>query len=446
MRRHQSILIAALAACFFSAPVLHAEDKPLPRRAHVGMMIAPTKDGKPGALIAGVSPNSPSQLSGIIAGDVVTKIGAKPVATADDLTTYIRNSEKGGDVPLEIIRDGKSEKITLAMKELPKESHPGLVTQYGYVTVDGARLRMILVKPEGKGPFPAVFFVQGLPCSSIESPISTQHPYWQFTDALAKKGFLVLRVEKSGVGDSEGPPCGSIDFDTELKGYSAALDSLFQNPDADAARIYLFGHSMGGLQAPLLARGRALQGVAVFGTGVSSWFQYLLRIQATQGKLAGAAWADIARSIRDEEAFQSQVLIQGKTGAEIQKAHPEMEKFMEASGYTKEQMMGRSYAFFKQLYDINQAEAWEEVTAPVLAMHGSADFVSYEDEHTTLVDVITSTRGTAKYVSVPNTDHSFFEMPTEEASFLSMQGKDKKPPHFNPAVVDTFVKWTRGEL
>jgi len=52
--------------------------------------------------------------------------------------------------------------------------------------------------------------------------------YGPILSALVKEGFVTMRVEKTGEGDSEGPTCTDLKATAELeaKGYTAALDTL----------------------------------------------------------------------------------------------------------------------------------------------------------------------------------------------------------------------------
>ena len=85
--------------------------------------------------------------------------------------------------------------------------------------------------------------------------------------AIGSQGFVTMRVEKSGVGDSQGPPCDSIGFEEELAGYQAGLKFLRAHPSVDTQRVFLIGISLGGLFAPLLSRGNESGRVSsVYGT------------------------------------------------------------------------------------------------------------------------------------------------------------------------------------
>jgi pimeloyl-ACP methyl ester carboxylesterase len=98
-----------------------------------------------------------------------------------------------------------------------------------------------------------------------------------------------MRVEKSGVGDSEGPPCASVDFESEMRGYAAALASLRENPRVNPARVYLFGHSIGSAIVPRLAAKQPVAGIIVAEAFGRNWIEYDLWNLRRQLVLEGRA-------------------------------------------------------------------------------------------------------------------------------------------------------------
>src|SRR5262249_56915728 len=112
----------------------------------------------------------------------------------------------------------------------------------------------------------AVLLLQGgHTCFSIDNPVGTPFGFTWVARSLARHGYVTMRVERPGCGDSEGGPLRDVDFDTELDGYKEALRALKQLDFVDAANVFLFGHSQGGINAPLMALEIPVRGIAVFG-------------------------------------------------------------------------------------------------------------------------------------------------------------------------------------
>ena len=148
----------------------------------------------------------------------------------------------------------------------PLEEIAGVDSRYGVLQgPEGHRLRTILTRPSGTtGRLPAILFVQWLSCDSIELPAKQQDGWSRMLRRVAQdSGMALMRTDKAGVGDSEGD-CASLDYETELAGHRAALAALRRSPDVDPARIVVFGASMGGNYAPLVAAGEPVAGVMIW--------------------------------------------------------------------------------------------------------------------------------------------------------------------------------------
>ena len=136
----------------------------------------------------------------------------------------------------------------------PRENYPNIDVIYDSVTApDGKRLRTITTKPRNaKAKLPVIFVAGWLSCDSIEAPADTKDAAGLVFRGLAQlPDFALSRMDKQGVGDSEGV-CGETDFDSELAGYRAAFRALKNYDFIDSNRVYILGISNGGGFAPLV--------------------------------------------------------------------------------------------------------------------------------------------------------------------------------------------------
>src|SRR2546423_122975 len=143
----------------------------------------------------------------------------------------------------------------------PRESYPNVDVIYDSVTTpDGKRLRTIITKPRGaKKKLPVIFVAGWLSCDSVEAPADTKDASGLVFRGLAQlPEFSLVRVDKQGVGDSEGV-CSETDFASELAGYRAAFRALKNYDFIDPNRVYILGISNGGGFAPLVPESDAGQ-------------------------------------------------------------------------------------------------------------------------------------------------------------------------------------------
>jgi serine protease Do len=74
-----------------------------------------------GALTEGVSPDGPAGRAGMKEGDVIVKFGDRVIRSFTDLENAVAATAPGATVPVEVMRNGKRERLSLTVKERPSE-------------------------------------------------------------------------------------------------------------------------------------------------------------------------------------------------------------------------------------------------------------------------------------------------------------------------------------
>ena len=128
-----------------------------------------------------------------------------------------------------------------------------------------------LVKPGQAGKFPAIVLFQGSGPTDRDwnSPlIATKNGSGKLlAEALASHGAVVVRFDKAGVAANPTKLEGQT-IDIYVAEARAALAYVRSRPEVDASRVYIAGHSEGGLHAIRTAdlEGNALAGVLLLST------------------------------------------------------------------------------------------------------------------------------------------------------------------------------------
>jgi pimeloyl-ACP methyl ester carboxylesterase len=295
-----------------------------------------------------------------------------------------------------------------------------------------------MTRPKESGRHPALFVIQGLGGFSIENAPGSPKLYAAIIDTFAPRGFVTMRVEKPGQGDSEGGPTRDVDFETELDGYRQALKALVADGSVDRDRVIIFGHSMGGVMGPLLAAETPVKGLAVYGTVVKTWYEYLLENTRRQMVLGGASASDVDEALRKDAAIHSAVLIEGISPQEIASAHPGLrdrigELFTDGRYYG-----GRHVVFFRQLAARNLPAAWEKFGGDALALWGKSEFVSTEADHALIAAIVNKAHpGHGTFLALDGIDHGFNRAASVEESFKNLG----QPGEFNPVIVTALIDW-----
>src|SRR5690606_26742182 len=75
-----------------------------------------------GALVSKVLPDSPAAQAGVQPGDVIVKFKGRAIDASSDLPPMVGATRVGEKIPVEIIRGGKRETLTITIGELPDEA------------------------------------------------------------------------------------------------------------------------------------------------------------------------------------------------------------------------------------------------------------------------------------------------------------------------------------
>jgi dienelactone hydrolase len=325
----------------------------LPRRAALGVTLATDAFGA--VVVSAVSAGSAGGEAGVVPGDAIAALDGTPVTSMAQVQSLVGRHRGGDSLVIDVARGGERRHLVAVLQSFAHESLANTTFEYGHVTLpDGIRLRTIVSRPmKADRPAPAVLFLQGGGCSSIDVPWAdgSTGPLGLLY-AIASRGFVTMRVDKPGAGDSEGPPCAESGFRDELAGYQMALRALRADPAVDKNRVFLIGLSLGGFFAPLLARDGTVAGISAYGT----------------------------------------------------------------VAFTPTPYPGRSERFFREIAGVDILAAWAAVDARVQMLHGTFDAVSTASDHSKIAAIVNGVRsGRAEHREFEGLDHCETRQETLEA-------------------------------
>jgi pimeloyl-ACP methyl ester carboxylesterase len=326
----------------------------------------------------------------------------------------------------------------------PRESYLNADVIYDSVTApDGKRLRTIITKPRNaKGKLPVIFVAGWLSCDSVEASAGTKDASGLVLQGLARlPQFSLFRVDKQGVGDSEGL-CAETDFESELGGYRAAFRALKNYEFIDSNRVFILGISNGGGFAPLVPESQAEQqqvrGYISVGGWAKTWFEHMLEIERRRFALMGKTPAEVTEMMKRAATLYYEWLIKGRGVDDILKEQPQLADLW-PEGKDHAHLYGRPLAFYQQLQKLNLAAAWSRVTTPTYALRGEFDWIMSREDHQLIAAYVSANGGDAYAYEVPKTGHTF-------QHYLSLADafKGKEAP-FDSKVISLISDWLMKE-
>jgi pimeloyl-ACP methyl ester carboxylesterase len=322
---------------------------------------------------------------------------------------------------------------------LPEEKVEGVEIRYGEVaTSKGYRVRTYTSRPAGaKGRLPVAIFVPWLSCDAVENPRNMKDG-WNFMlrQVMRDAGMQVVRIEKPGVGDSEGPNCGETDLEDDMAAFRAGIRAALQDPGIDSSRVYLIGGSVGGALAPVLAREVKPRAIAVSGGFTRTWLEHMLDIERRRLVFSGKPPAEVNAAMRAFSGFYDETLNQGKTPAQAIAAHPQWKSFW----YDEPtRQYGRLMRYYQQLQALDVEGAWAEVSVPTLIIWGQYDWIMGRDEAERAAQIVAARDpGLVTLVVRPGMNHHFMVYPDAKRAF------DERGGTFDEGAARTLVEWLRG--
>ena len=181
------------------------------------------------------------------------------------------------------------QQTALAQPYIQTIKHRNLVIDLGNRVKTNAQLTYPAV---GKGPFPGVLLIHGFGALDKNETSGFVHkngpkpstPYWQIAQYLSERGFAVLRYDKRGIGANytiNQNVWGNATLNDLIEDAKKALNVLTMQPEVDAKRISIIGHSEGTIIAPRVAidNSTKVKNIILMGTVAQNLIRDILRHQ-----------------------------------------------------------------------------------------------------------------------------------------------------------------------
>lgn len=309
----------------------------------------------------------------------------------------------------------------LVAQDLPAGLVERNVTIPGPVPLPG-----VLTLPAGRGPFPGLIIVHGSGAGDRDLTIGPVKPYRDIAWGLAQRGVAVLRYDKrTKVAPMWFSAKPFTVWDETVEDAVSALRTLRAQPEVNARRTVMIGHSLGGMLAP--------------------------RIAAADGKLAGiillagATRAGLADQVDRQLAYIASISANDSVALAAVKAQQKMlapriariRALVPADSSNLQIILGAPAKYFLDLNSYDPAVAMREIKAPLLILQGLRDYQVTPEQ---MEDYLRALG--------PRTDVTIGRY--EALSHLFIAGKGVPSPndyavpgHVDPSVIADIAAWVK---
>lgn len=408
-----------------------------------------------GAVVQFVVPHTTAANLGIQPYDIITGINEIKVQQPQQLPVIAKTLRENDAIAITVIRHNKIARLAGKVVARAMETSSTADIFYDEFAYKNGYVRTIYKTPKGKKPLGTVYFLQGLPCYSMDN-FKEKDITKLAIDAMVDRGFAVYRMEKADMGDNVNMlPCETMGFHEELDMYMAGYQNLLSLKQVDTANIFLFGHSMGGVVAPLIAEKYQPRGIVVYGTVFKPWVDYLIDAYLIQLQYYGEDLAVLRDTIEAAKPYIYDYFYSEKTIGEViktKKGLAAMELILNYDVNTGLGSSGRSARFHKEMNQHNTTRAWGHTKSAVLAIYGESDIAANNaDDHKALVNYVNKIHpGKASFWQAAGTTHNFEEIGTME-EFIKWQANPAgfasfASTRFNTKLFDYACNWMKEVL
>ncbi len=421
-------LTLALATCSAAAG-----DSPI-RRGIVGIIAG--RPAAEGVQVTQLVIGSPAYKSELRPGDLITHVNEKPIERVNHFARLLYRPRSGSEWKFKVRRKDHEFDLSLVAAPVPQEqSTADIHVEYTWLRADdGVNLRGLITQPvEGVGPWPTILILPGLggiPCDDRGFPV-----YRGLASAFTRAGYVVVRWDQRGAGDSYGDNYEDVDFGTEVRDAAALLRTVFDLKIVDRRRVYVFGFALGGVVGPhVLARQTGVAGLITWATLSRPLVEYMIDVTRNQGRLAATPAPEVNRQVRLTIRLYEHLLA-GDDPLELVRRHPELGDFVGFGGYVQ----GKTAEFWRQLDATPYGRLYGNSTVPVVALFGEHDFVATPFDQANIVELAwAGGRNDVSTLLVRGTDHDMNTVLSPAESFKKLKMREYT---FNPAAVEKALDW-----
>ncbi|HHV97711.1 MAG TPA: alpha/beta fold hydrolase [Clostridiaceae bacterium] len=289
----------------------------------------------------------------------------------------------------------------------------------------------VLTLPVGEGPFPAVVLVHGSGPHDKDETIGPNKPFKDLADGLAQRGIAVLRYDKRTlVHASKIQNIANITVKEEtIDDAISAVELLKKDERIARDKIFILGHSLGGMLAPRIAH-------EIASTNEKDGIAGIIIMAGSPRRLEDIIFSQL-KYFLDMDTTKSD----NQKEEELRKYEEEIIRIKELDsleyGDIKEDLyyFGIPAYYWKDLNSYDTAELAAKIDIPILILQGEKDFQVFTEDYELWKEKL-STKKNVTFKLYPELNHIFMEhhnKGTIEDYYI--------PGHIPQYVIDDINSW-----
>jgi pimeloyl-ACP methyl ester carboxylesterase len=312
--------------------------------------------------------------------------------------------------------------------------------------------------PEGKGPFPAVLMLTGSGPQNRDEEILGHRPFAVIADHLTRNGFVVLRVDDRGIGQTTGDNTKATtkDFAEDAR---ISFEYLLNRSEVDKTKAGLIGHSEGGMIAQILGADRKDIAFIVMMAGPGTKIIDLMveqveavRLQSGMPRQYLDAYLDLYRGIASSIALSdiAAAPANAKNVLDAWLHKTDAVTALYATGISdsasKEKFIQNfidelNRPWFRYFLQYDPAVNLRKLTARVLALNGDKDIQVISGTNLPAIRSALKDRKETEYriMEVPGVNHLF-----QECRSCTIQEYGTLEQTISPAVLAIITEWLKA--
>lgn len=293
-------------------------------------------------------------------------------------------------------------------------------------------LNGLLTLPEKLStPVPAVVFVHGSGASNMDEKVGKLTPFKDLADGLAQHGIASVRYDKRSFAHGFKMLTDKtleVTVKTEtIDDAILAASLLRKDPRIDPERIFIIGHSMGGMLAP--------------------------RIDAEGGNFSGLIiMAGSPRKLEEIMLDQNEAVLKSTKGfvrwivtkqvAKIRKLFDGLYQLSDEEARKKKVGGGTTLYYFKEMGEHPSADYLAKLEKPVLILQGEEDFQATAQKDFAAYKQLLSGKSNVTFRLYPGLNHAF--VPSVYGDIMKAKQEYGIARHIGEDVIADIANWILG--